>query len=419
MRFSPGLWIAQRYSFARKRFRVINIISAISLTGIILGVSTLLIVMSVLNGFQQLAWDLFVTVESPAQVLPAKEKHMEVPDSLLARLATIKGVTSAEPFAEGTAILSGKGSGELVVVKGITRNAHERLIRQAGRDVPYFGSETVSVGEMLAYKASLVPEQQVKIFSPELISLGLQSLSQPYLLPALTFPVVQVESIFSLQRIFNDHYVLTSREMARKILLQKENLYSGIDVRGNDDRATHAALVRNLRSWIQENKLQDVYVIRPLEEKYRDIFGVMEVEKWVSFSVLMLVIVVAALSLTGSLTMTAIDKRKELFYLRCLGLEKPQFLMIFIMEGGMIGLAGTVIGVVAAWVICFVQKLYGVVELPSKSAFIIDAYPVSMQISDFLIVSGTTMAVSLLVSLYPAFKAAGIAGSKSLADKAN
>ena len=419
MRFSPGLWIAQRYSFARKRFRVINIISAISLTGIILGVSTLLVVMSVLNGFQQLAWDLFVTVESPAQVLPAKEKHMEVPDSLLARLATIKGVTSAEPFAEGTAILSGKGSGELVVVKGITRNAHERLIRQAGRDVPYFGSETVSVGEMLAYKASLVLEQQVKIFSPELISLGLQSLSQPYLLPALTFPVVQVESIFSLQRIFNDHYVLTSREMARKILLQKENLYSGIDVRGNDDRATHAALVRNLRSWIQENKLQDVYVIRPLEEKYRDIFGVMEVEKWVSFSVLMLVIVVAALSLTGSLTMTAIDKRKELFYLRCLGLEKPQFLMIFIMEGGMIGLAGTVIGVVAAWAICFVQKLYGVVELPSKSAFIIDAYPVSMQISDFLIVSGTTMAVSLLVSLYPAFKAAGIAGSKSLADKAN
>ena len=419
MRFSPGVWIAQRYSFARKRFRVINIISAISLAGIILGVSTLLIVMSVLNGFQQLAWDLFVTVESPAQVLPAEGKHMEVPDSLLVRLGEIKGVTSAEPFAEGTAILSGKGSGELVMVKGISRNAHERLIRQSGREVPYFGSETVSVGEMLAYKAGLVPEQQVKIFSPELIALGLQSLSQPYLLPALTFPVVQVESVFSLQRIFNDHYVLTSREMARKILLQKENLYSGIDVRGSDDRSSHAALVRNLRSWIQENELQNTYVIRPLEEKYRDIFGVMEIEKWVSFSVLMLVIVVAALSLTGSLTMTAIDKRKELFYLRCLGLEKPQFLMIFILEGGMIGLAGTCIGVVTAWGICFVQQMYGVVELPSKSAFIIDAYPVSMQISDFLIVSGTTIAVSLLVSLYPAFKAAGIAGSKNLSDKTN
>ncbi|WP_287373638.1 FtsX-like permease family protein [Prosthecochloris sp.] len=419
MRFAPGLWIALRYSFARKRFRVINIISAISLTGIILGVSTLLVVMSVLNGFQQIAWDLFVTVESPAQVLPAEGTHMEVPDSLLAQIGGIEGVVSAEPFAEGSAILSGKENSELVMVKGISRNAHDRLMKQTGREMPYFSRETVSVGEVLAYKAKLAPAAEVKIFSPELIALGLQSLSQPYLLPALTFPVVQVESVFSLQRIFNDHYVLTSREMARRILLQEENLYSGIDVRGSDDRATHAALVRNLRSWVQENGLEDSYVIRPLEEKYRDIFGVMEIEKWVSFSVLMLVIVVAALSLTGSLTMTAIDKRKELFYLRCLGLEKPQFIMIFIMEGGMIGFAGTAIGAAVAWVICSVQKTFGLIELPSKSAFIIEAYPVSMQTSDFVVVSVATIAVSLLVSLYPAFKAAGIAGSKNLSDQAN
>ncbi|WP_294347363.1 FtsX-like permease family protein [Prosthecochloris sp.] len=416
MRFGPGLWIALRYSFARKRFRVINIISAISLSGIILGVSTLLVVMSVLNGFQQIAWDLFVTVESPAQVLPAEGKHMKVPDSLLVQIGEIEGVVSTEPFAEGSAILSGKENSELVMVKGISRNAHERLMKQTDREVPYFSTETVSVGEVLAYKAKLAPAAEVKIFSPELIALGLQSLTQPYLLPALTFPVVQVESVFSLQRIFNDHYVLTSREMARGILLQEEDLYSGIDVRGSDDRATHAVLVRNLRSWVQEKGLEGSYVIRPLEEKYRDIFGVMEIEKWVSFSVLMLVIVVAALSLTGSLTMTAIDKRQELFYLRCLGLEKPQFIMIFIMEGGMIGFAGTVVGAAVAWVICLVQKTFGLIELPSKSAFIIEAYPVSMQTSDFVVVSGTTIAVSLLVSLYPAIKAAGIAGSKSLSD---
>ena len=419
MRLTPGFWIAQRYSFARKRFRVINIISAISLTGIILGVSTLLVVMSVLNGFQQVARDLFTTIESPAQVLPARGKDMKVPDSLLARISRISGVESAEPFAEGAAILSGKEKSELVMVKGITGNAHKRLLRQTEKSSPYFESGSVSVGDMLAHKAGLAPEDRVKIFSPDLISLGLQSLSQPYLLPALTFPVVTVESLFSLQRIFNDHYVLMSRELARKILLQQENLYSGIDVRGSNTRSAHAALVRNLRSWIQENNLENTYVIRPLEEKYKDIFGVMAIEKWVSFSVLMLVIIVAAMSLTGSLTMTAIDKRRELFYLRCLGLEKPQFLMIFIMEGGMIGLAGTAAGTAIAWAICFVQEKFGIVELPSKSAFIIDAYPVSMQASDFLIVAVTTVAVSLLVSLYPAFKAAAIASSKSLSDKAD
>ncbi len=420
MRFSPGLWIARRFSFAQKRFRVINIISAISLAGIVLGVSTLLVVMSVLNGFQQVAWNLFVTVESPVQILPAdKGGDMEVPDSLLRGIASVEGVTSAEPFAEGEAILAGRGRpGELVMVKGITRSAHRRLMQRTEKNA-YFDEGSISIGEMLAWKTGISEGERVKIFSPELVPLGLQALSRPYLLPALTFPVVEVESLFSLQRIFNDRYVLTSRRTARAILLQRENRYTGIDVRGSDDRSTHAALAENLRRWLREEGLEKQYRVRPLEEKYRDIFGVMEVEKWVSFSVLMLVILVAALSLTGSLTMTAIDKRKELFYLRCLGLEKPQFLMIFIVEGTMIGLAGTLAGAAIAWAVCFAQETWGVIELPSKSAFIIDAYPVRMELPDFVVVSLVTLGVSVLVSLYPAFKAAAIADSKTLADKAN
>lgn len=75
-----GLWIARRFSFARKRFRVINVISAISLAGIVLGVSTLLVVMSVLNGFQKLARDLFITIDSPAQIVPVNGRTIAVSD---------------------------------------------------------------------------------------------------------------------------------------------------------------------------------------------------------------------------------------------------------------------------------------------------------------------------------------------------
>ncbi|NEX12751.1 MAG: ABC transporter permease [Prosthecochloris sp.] len=415
---APGIWIARRFSFARQRFRVINVISAISLAGIILGVSTLLIVMSVLNGFQQLAWDLFATIESPVQMLPAEGNTMSVPDSLLAELESLDAVYAAEPFSEGQAVLAGQGNGELVVVKGITAAAQQRLIARTPRETPYFSQTTLSVGEMLAYKAGLIKGEQVRIFSPELISLGLESLSTPWLLPALSFPVAQVESIFSLQRIFNDHYVLTSGAMARKILLQTNDSYSGIDIRGSGNRAEHALLKSSLEAWLHLRGLDEHYRLRTLDEKYRDIFGVMQIEKWVSFSILTLVIMVAALSLTGSLTMTAIDKQKELFYLRCLGLEKPQFVTIFIVEGAMIGLAGTLIGSVAAWAACSVQQQFGVLELPSKSAFIIDAYPVSMLWTDFAAVNIMTLMVSLLVSLYPAFKAAHIAENRGLATKA-
>jgi lipoprotein-releasing system permease protein len=413
-----GLWIAKRFSFARKRFRVINIISAISLAGIVIGVSTLLVVMSVLNGFQKLARDLFVTIDSPLQLVPLEGRTMQVSGNLLQSIRTIEGVGSAEPFAEGEAIMATRDKSELVVVKGITETAHRQLMRQTHAPRPFFTPETIAVGELLAYRTNLSPFKAVKIFSPELISLGLESLSQPYLIPMLGIPETSVSSLFSLQKLFDDRYVLTSDLFARKILLMGSREYSGIDIRGKEGVAGDV-FTGNLRKWLARNPLKTTLRVRTLEEKYSNIFAVMQLEKWVSFSILMLIILVAALSLTGALAMTAIDKQRELFYLRCLGMEKPQFMAIFIIQGGMTGVAGTAAGTIIAWSLCKLQELYSMVQLPSKSAFIIQAYPVNMQVGDFIAVSITAILLCFLVSLYPARKAALIATSRSLDLKTN
>ncbi len=413
-----GLWIARRFSFARKRFRIINIISAISLGGIIIGVSTLLVVMSVLNGFQKLARDLFITVDSPVQILSIDGRSITLNDDLLRSIRAIKGVGSAEPYAEGEAILATKEKSELVVLKGITEAAHQRLMRQTHATKPFFNSESIAVGELLAYRTKLYLFREVKLFSPELISLGLESLSEPYLLPALNITESRVGSIFSLQKIFDDNYVLSSLEFGRKILLLGQAQSSGIDIRAGEG-VSREALAANVRQWLQSSPLKGGCRVRTLEEKYSSIFAMMELEKWVSFSILMLIILVATLSLTGALAMTAIDKQRELFYLRCLGLEKPQFMAIFIIQGAMTGVAGTAAGSLIAWSICKLQELYGIVQLPSKSAFIISAYPVSMQVGDFVVVGVTAILLCLLVSLYPARKAAQIATSHSLDLKTN
>lgn len=413
-----GLWIAQRFSFARKRFRVINIISAISLAGIVIGVSTLLVVMSVLNGFQKLARDLFITIDSPAQLVPFEGRTMKISENLLQSIRSIEGVGSAEPFAEGEAILATREKSELVVVKGISDAAQRRLMRQTHALRPFFTPETIAVGELLAFRTNLYPFREVKIFSPELISLGLESLSEPYLITMLGIPETSVTSLFSLQKLFDDRYVLTSGLFARKILLMGSAEYSGIDIRGKEG-VSGDAFSENLRKWLAESPLKTSLRVRTLDEKYSNIFAVMQLEKWVSFSVLMLIILVAALSLTGALAMTAIDKQRELFYLRCLGMEKPQFMAIFIIQGGMTGIAGTAAGTVIAWSLCKLQELYGFVQLPSKSAFIIQAYPVNMQTGDFIAVSIMAILLCFLVSLYPARKAALIARSRSLDLKTN
>jgi lipoprotein-releasing system permease protein len=413
-----GLWIAQRFSFARKRFRVINVISAISLAGIVIGVSTLLVVMSVLNGFQKLARDLFITIDSPAQLVPINGRTIAVSDTLLQAIRALEGVGAAEPYAEGEAIMGSGDKSELIVIKGLSEAAHRRLMQQTHATHPYFTAETIAAGELLAYRTNLYPFKQVKIFSPELISLGLESLSQPYLIPMLGIPETTISSIFSLQKVFDDRYVLTSDRFAQKILLLSKGEYSGIDIRQKEGYSRDL-FTSNLRQWLAKSPMKASWKVRTLEEKYSNIFTVMQLEKWVSFSVLMLIILVAALSLTGALAMTAIDKQRELFYLRCLGLEKPQFMSIFIIQGGMTGLVGTAAGAVIAWSVCKLQDLYGIIQLPSKSAFIIPAYPVSMRLDDFVIVGITGVILCLAVSLYPARKAAMIATNHSLDQKTN
>jgi lipoprotein-releasing system permease protein len=407
-----GIWIARRFSFARKRFRIINIISAISLAGIVTGVCTLLVVMSVLNGFQKLARDLFTTIESPVQVVPLADKGVMLPDSLLHALRSTRGVGAAEPFAEGEALLSSGDKSELVLLKGITGPAQSKLVRDTGAKGPFFMDETLSAGRQLAYRTNLTPLKQVKIFSPELISLGLESLSDPYLLAALDIPHAAVSSVFSVQRLFDDHYVLASSAFAQKILLLERGEYSGIDIWPNTG-VSDQELQQQVTDWLRASPLKNTCRVRTLEEKYRSIFMVMQLEKWVSFSVLMLIVLVAALSLTGSLAMTAIDKQRELFYLRCLGLEKPQFMAIFMIQGGMTGLAGTAAGSAIAWIICRLQEVYGFVQLPSKSAFLISSYPVSIRIGDFFTVDLLAFLLCLAVSIYPARKAAMIATSNS------
>jgi lipoprotein-releasing system permease protein len=404
----PGLWIAQRFSFARKRFRIINIISAISLAGIVVGVSTLLVVMSVLNGFQKLARDLFMTIDSSVQFIPYDGRSMIVSESLLQAIRALDGVISAEPYAEGEAIIATGTKSELVVLKGLSDASQRRLMVQTRAKSPLFTSETIAVGELLAYRTNLYRSQPVKIFSPELISLGLESLAQPYLIPALRIPETTVSSFFSLQKLFDDRYALTSDRFAQKVLMLGKGEYSGIDIRIRDGNSREE-VTGQLRKWLAESSLQTTCRVRTLEEKYSNLFTVMQLEKWVSFSILMLIVLVASLSLTGALAMTAIDKQRELFYLRCLGLEKPQFMTIFIAQGGATGLVGTVTGISIAWSICKLQELYGIVQLPSKSAFIIHAYPVYMQTGDFIAVGLTAIALSFAVSLYPARKAALIA----------
>uniref|UniRef100_Q3AS43 Probable ABC transporter permease protein n=1 Tax=Chlorobium chlorochromatii (strain CaD3) TaxID=340177 RepID=Q3AS43_CHLCH len=413
MCMKPALWIALRFSFARKRFRIINFISAITLAGITIGVATLLVVLSVLNGFQELARTFFLSLESPVQLVSSHNNAITVTPALLASIRTLEGVATAEPYAEGEALLATQNKSELVMLKGLSPTAHQHLQNYINAPQPLFTDSTIAVGELLALRSSLYPNQPIQLFSPELLSLGLESLTQPYLIAALTIPRTSLHTIFSIHKLFDDRYALSSLPLARQVLLLGDNNYTGIEIRGKHG-VKGETLQRTLQQWLTKEGVEKSYRIRTLEEKYQSVFSVMQLEKWITFSILMLVIVLASLSLTGSLAMTVVEKQQELFYLRCLGFNTPSFTALFVMQGAITGITGTTLGTALGWGICAAQQHFGFVQLPSRTAFIIDAYPVAMQLSDFFVVGGAAIALCLIVSLYPARKAALIASSRTV-----
>lgn len=395
--------IARRFIFSAKKVKIINLITGISILGVIVGVMTLTVVMSVLNGFQDLARQLFLTIDSDVQLIAAKGNSVEVPDSLLNQVSRMNGVASAYRFVEGkTVFISDKNSG-VIVLKGIDPAAYTALspmLRLEGRPLK---DREAAVGAALAERFQLFDGSDVRLLGPKLIEQGLAAIENPLALKMPEAPTFKVTNLFTTHRIYDEGYVLTTIGKAQSVFQLAPGRVTGIDIRVAG--VTDEEMKFRLQEWVKSKSLEKTYAVTSLSDKYRELFRVMQMEKWGSFAVLMLVVIVASLSLIGSLTMTAIEKKRDLYFLRCIGMTEKELRRIFLFESALVAGIGTVVGVLLGYGLCWAQLNYGIVKLPGAGAFIIDSYPVKIVWSDYISVAVGTMVVCLLAGFYPAKKA--------------
>ncbi|WP_211204025.1 FtsX-like permease family protein [Chloroherpeton thalassium] len=383
---------------------MINIITGISILGVIVGVTTIAVVMSVLNGFQDLARALFLTIDSDVQITAKIGNNFRVSDSLLSKIQSLPEVRSANRFVEGKAVIISERKSGVIMVKGFEKNALTELgkIYEIGGRFP--GNRSICVGKTVAYHYQLFMDSPVRIFGPKFIDEGLLALENPLMADFPEPPVFQVKNYFAAHRSFDESYVLLSLSDAQEVFQFQKDRVSGIDIyaaKGLTDNKLKDAIEALLKHEGISEQLQ----VSSLSDKYEELFRVMELEKWGSYAVLMLIIIVASLSLIGSLTMTAIEKKRDLYFLRCIGLPKNSIYQVFLFEGLIIAIVGTFLGALLGFVICTLQQSYGFVKLPSAEAFIIDSYPVKMKWQDFLAVIIGTLSVCFAASQYPAKKA--------------
>ena len=395
------LFIARRYLFAKKSHHAINIISGISVLGVAVATMAMVVTLSVFNGFQDLVADLFTAFDPELRVTLKDGQTISAKDKALLRLKKSDLVDVYTPVLEGQALVVQDGKQHVVTIMGvadnITQQAHiEDILYGDGAfclhaDILEYGVLGIQLAQQLGLPAFF--ENPLQVYAPkpgERVNIGnpLSSFNHDELQsPGVVFMVRQSK--------YDAHYIITSLQFAQR-LFDREGRISSVELKLKDGVSSDKAK-QQLQAQLGERfKVADRY------EQQNDVFRVMRIEKLISYCFLSFILLVACFNIIGSLSMLMIDKRQDIQTLRSLGATDAQICTIFRLEGHIISLAGALLGLVLGAALCWIQQEYGLVSMgDSEGSFIVEAYPVSVYLTDIILVLITVLAVGWLAIWYP------------------
>jgi len=401
------LFIARRYLFAKKSHHAINIISGISVLGVAVATMAMVVTLSVFNGFQDLVADLFTAFDAELRVTPADGQTVSIKDAALLELKKSDAVEVYTPVLEGQALVVQNGRQQVVTIKGVADNFTkqtriEEILYGDGSfclhaDILEYGVLGIQLAQQLGLSAFF--EDPLQIYAPkpgERVNIGnpLSSFNHDELQsPGVVFMVRQAK--------YDANYILTSLGFAQR-LFDRQGRVSSVELKLKDGLKADKVKAQLKAQLGERFKVEDRY------EQQNDVFRVMRIEKLISYFFLSFILLVACFNIIGSLSMLMIDKRQDIQTLRSLGANDSQICTIFRLEGHIISLAGALLGLVLGTVLCWIQQEYGIVTMgDSEGSFIIETYPVSVYLTDILLVLVTVLAVGWLAIWYPVKYLAG------------
>ena len=388
-------YIARRYLFAKKSHNVINVISAISVAGIMLASFALICTLSVFNGFHELVESLFKDFDPELKIVSTDKKFFSTNDERIQKVLYQDFIDVYSFTLEEQALISYKSKQQIGMIKGVDDSYHdlvgiERLLKGNGiymleDDVCHYA--IMGVGLMGRMDCGMKPAYPLRLYVPK--KDGNVSIMDP----TTSFNQASIYSpgvVFCVeQEKYDDNYVLISLELAQQ-LTGRENEASALEIRTADGISLRKA-IRQLESILGPDfKVQDRL------HQQQDVFKVFKMEKFISYLFLTFILLIACFNIIGSLIMLMVEKQQDAGLLESMGAEPKTVEKIFIINGVMISLIGAVTGLLLGIIAVLLQQQYGFISLGSAGNFIVDAYPVSIKIQDIILVLVTVLVVSFL-----------------------
>jgi lipoprotein-releasing system permease protein len=393
---------AWRYFKAPKSTQAINWIARISVLGITVGTMALILVLSVFNGFEEMVKSLYSSFYPDWALAPKTGKVLTISAAQLEAIQKIPGVEAASVVMQEKALLQAGENQVMVNLKGVDPSYAQVSGVPSHLVSGNFETGTADfpllvLGVGVESALNILADRNL---SPLTIYLPKKTTSlQVDWTSAIQIEPAQTAASFLIQQDFDDQYAITSLAFMQKALQLQSSQATGVEIKVTP--AANASAVRATLERIMGEKI----LVRNRFEQNETLYKVMRTEKWIVYGVLSLILVVAAFTMIGALTMLVLEKQKDIRVLHALGADQTLIRKIFINEGVLLAWIGGSVGMILAALLATLQLHYHLIPLEGGS-FLIDYYPVQLKIEDFLLVGATVFFIAIIASWLPASRAA-------------
>lgn len=393
-------FIAWRYLKSKRKMGFITIISLISIIGVMIGTAALIVVLSVFNGFNGLVTSLLVGFDPHIRIEKPKNENISNLDSLERIISGIKEIKSFSPVISEKAMIITGQINRVIIINGVddkkigeVSGVKNKIINGKFEFDDNSELKSIVLGLTLADRLGVIKGDTVFLVSSSGMDNSILQFSNPKVMK------LKVIGIFeSNNKDYDNFYAYISLSAAKELF---DTDYSTIEVRLNDINNS-----LKVKKEI-ENVLPAGFTVLTWYDLHKDLYSIMKIERWVAYIILCLIIAVATFNILGSLTMTVIEKKRDIGVMISFGFTKKKIARIFMLQGLLVGVIGTVLGCLLGLILCILQIKFGLFPL-DPNVYIISALPVELRWTDFIYVSFASILICFLATIYPSRRAANL-----------
>ena len=394
------LLFAWRYFRGKYAFQAIQIIAWVSVFAIAIGTAALITILSVSNGFTEVVKSLYADFYADVRVSPKQGKFFSITDAQYQKIQKIKGVKAISKVVENRALLVKEGAQAVVLVKGVENSYTQinHLSKYIRRGVVDFGNQEAPKLVMGIGIEQKIGAIQYDLGDSLLIYAVNRSGNTVTQIGQLNSLSAQESGVFSVQQEFDDQYVFTNASFAQYLFDVQAQEVTALEmaIETDQEKEVLAAVQQVMGNgfWVRNKYQQNI-----------DLYKIMQVEKWVIFCILALIMMVASFNLVGALTMLVLEKQKDIHVLNAMGATRWDIQKVFLMLSGVMAITGAFIGGGLASLFIWAQSKYHFIKLGGGS-FVIDYYPIEPMAIDYIAIMLLVIVIAVLAGWIPSRKAA-------------